>query len=75
MTIKLELLIEQIDHPVKWTQTIAAAVTAGIGFCCEIGAGQVLTGLLKRMPIPDDMMMMASDKPRQAVEELAVFLK
>lgn len=70
-----ELLIEQIDHPVKWMQSIDTAVEAKVSFCCEIGPGQVLTGLLKRMSIPDDMMMMACDKPKQAVEELGLFLK
>ena len=45
----LDLLIEQIDHPVLWTQTLQAILAhSPKSEWIEVGPGQVLQGLLKR---------------------------
>lgn len=43
------LLKEQLLSPVRWNQSIAAMIADGAGTFLEIGPGQVLTGLLKRI--------------------------
>ena len=44
-----ELLVEQIDHPVLWKQSVLALVEAGYGTAIEFGPGKVLQGLAKRI--------------------------
>jgi [acyl-carrier-protein] S-malonyltransferase len=45
-----ELLVEQVDHPVLWKQSMAAALQAGIAdHAVEFGPGKVLAGLMKRI--------------------------
>ncbi|BAC90086.1 ACP S-malonyltransferase [Gloeobacter violaceus] len=43
-----ELLRRQIDHPVRWRETILRMADSGITELVEIGPGAVLTGLAKR---------------------------
>lgn len=43
------LLIEQIISPVKWQQIIENMIRDGIKTFVEVGAGKVLTGLIKRI--------------------------
>lgn len=43
------LLIEQIISPVKWQQIIENMIRDGIDTFVEVGAGKVLTGLIKRI--------------------------
>lgn len=43
------LLIEQIISPVKWQQIIEKMIEDGITTFIELGAGKVLTGLIKRI--------------------------
>ncbi|MEK6577897.1 MAG: ACP S-malonyltransferase [Bdellovibrionota bacterium] len=45
----LELLIEQVDHPVLWKQTITALLGSGMEKAVEFGPGKVLCGLVKRI--------------------------
>lgn len=47
-----ELLIEQVDHPVLWRQSIEALIEAGARSVVEFGPGKVLTGLVKRIGQP-----------------------
>lgn len=42
-------LTAQITSPVRWTETMAAFATEGIGTLVECGPGAVLTGLARRM--------------------------
>jgi [acyl-carrier-protein] S-malonyltransferase len=42
-------LAEQVDSPVQWTETIEYLVSQGVEAFVEIGAGQVLSGLIKRI--------------------------
>lgn len=45
---KIELLIEQMDHPVLWTKTMETAVEQKCSTFIEVGPGAVLSGLAKR---------------------------
>lgn len=44
-----ELLVKQIISPVKWQQIVENMIRDGIKTFVEIGAGKVLTGLIKRI--------------------------
>jgi [acyl-carrier-protein] S-malonyltransferase len=47
-TIKEEL-ISQIVHCVKWQQSIEATIAKGVTTFFEVGPGEVLSGLIKRI--------------------------
>ncbi len=66
---KIEFLIEQIDSPVRWTQTLDTAMKAGANTYLEIGPGRVLCGLAKRS-IPKDSKLIGSDDVKAALKEL-----
>ena len=42
-------LAEQIESPVQWTRSIEYLAGQGVQTFVEIGAGQVLSGLIKRI--------------------------
>ena len=42
-------LAAQIDHPVRWEESIARLIADGFDTFVEVGAGTVLTGLMKRI--------------------------
>lgn len=42
-------LAAQIDHPVRWEETITRLVADGFDTFVEVGAGTVLAGLMKRL--------------------------
>ena len=42
-------LAHHVERPVKWTQTITMMTSAGISTFIEVGPGQALTGLIKRI--------------------------
>jgi [acyl-carrier-protein] S-malonyltransferase len=50
--VVFELLVEQIDHPVLWKQTITALLESDHLKYAEFGPGKVLTGLMKRIAQP-----------------------
>jgi [acyl-carrier-protein] S-malonyltransferase len=43
------LLLEQITAPVRWNESVQAMVAAGVTRFLEIGPGQVLSGLIRRI--------------------------
>jgi len=43
------LLVKQVDHPVRWEESMGEFVAGGVGAVIEIGPGKVLTGLMKRI--------------------------
>jgi len=43
-----ENLVKQLTSPVRWADTMAAIVEAGVDAACELGPGKVLAGLFKR---------------------------
>jgi [acyl-carrier-protein] S-malonyltransferase len=45
----VELLIEQVTGRVRWTETILFAKDNNVNTICEIGAGKVLSGLVRRI--------------------------
>lgn len=44
-----EMLLAQLDHPVKWCQSMERLIADGVKQFYEIGPGRVLTGLTKRI--------------------------
>jgi [acyl-carrier-protein] S-malonyltransferase len=42
-----EGLLEQVPNPVRWTEVIQKLASVGVGRFVEVGAGSVLTGLLR----------------------------
>ncbi len=44
-----ELLIKQIESPVKWRESVLYMIENGIKKFIEIGPGKVLSGLIKRI--------------------------
>jgi len=44
----VDLLVQQLTGPVKFTQSVRGLVQQGVGMFVEIGPGQVLSGLLRR---------------------------
>jgi [acyl-carrier-protein] S-malonyltransferase len=44
-----ELLVRQVDSPVRWEETVVAMAEAGVTRALEIGPGKVLSGLAKRI--------------------------
>jgi [acyl-carrier-protein] S-malonyltransferase len=49
----LEFLVEQVDHPVLWKQSVVHLLEAGFRKAVEFGPGKVLQGLAKRIPAAD----------------------
>lgn len=47
-----ELLVEQVDHPVLWKQSVMGVLESGTSTFVEFGPGKVLTGLVKRISQP-----------------------
>jgi [acyl-carrier-protein] S-malonyltransferase len=44
-----ELLVRQVDGPVRWQESIAFMAGAGVTTAFEVGPGKVLAGLVKRI--------------------------
>ncbi len=44
-----ELLVTQVDHPVRWQESMEKMLAAGIEQFLELGPGKVLSGLMKRI--------------------------
>ena len=47
--VVFELLVEQVDHPVLWKQSMASMLENGFEWGVEFGPGAVLQGLSKRI--------------------------
>ncbi len=48
-SVVFELLVEQVDHPVLWRQSVATLIERNYGPAVEFGPGKVLQGLVKRI--------------------------
>ncbi len=66
-----DLLIDQIDHPVRWMQTVENAQELGIQDFIEVGPSTVLTGLLRRCKLRDGTTYMHTDAMREAITNLS----
>ncbi|MBP1724216.1 MAG: fabD [Deltaproteobacteria bacterium] len=44
-----ELLVKQVDHPVRWEECMQRLLAAGADLVLEVGPGKVLSGLMRRI--------------------------
>jgi len=44
-----DLLVRQVDHPVRWEETVRAMASDGVTHILELGPGKVLAGLVRRI--------------------------
>jgi [acyl-carrier-protein] S-malonyltransferase len=44
-----ELLVNQVDHPVRWEECMQRLLAAGADLVLEVGPGKVLSGLMRRI--------------------------
>lgn len=65
----INYLIEQIDHPVLWTQTIEASQKLGTNLYVEVGPGRVLIGLIKRV-VNKQSMLISTDNILEAIKHI-----
>lgn len=66
-----ELLVRQVDGPVRWEATVRLMIEQGVTHILEIGPGKVLAGLIKR--ISKDLKVLSVGDPT-ALDEVASFL-
>lgn len=66
-----ELLVRQIDSPVRWEESVSWMAEAGVTHALEIGAGKVLAGLVKRI---DKRIRVHSVSDPESLEQIAAFL-
>ncbi len=66
-----QYLVDQIDGPVRWIQSIDAAKNEGIQRFIEIGPGKVLFGLVRRMVPRDGFEVIAADDIVETVKALS----
>lgn len=64
-------LVDQLDHPVRWVETVKAIYEQGFAHAAECGPGKVLTGLNKRIA-PEQVIFALTDSA--ALEEAAATL-
>lgn len=67
---RAEYLIEQIDGPVRWIQSVEQAVSLGITRFIEFGPGKVLNGLVKRIVPKEGFEIVATDDFAEAIKLL-----
>ena len=65
-----ELLIRQVDAPVRWLQIMDSCKELEITRCVEVGPGKVLTGLAKRALAPDTVLLY-SDPIEETISALS----
>ncbi len=64
-----ELLVRQVDGPVKWMQSVELMATRGVERALEIGPGRVLSGLLRRIDKRIKVMSVGDPQSAAKVEE------
>jgi len=42
-------LVRQVTQPIRWMQSMQRMLADGVGRCCEVGPGRVLTGLMRKI--------------------------
>jgi [acyl-carrier-protein] S-malonyltransferase len=63
-------LIEQIDSPVRWIQSIETAKAEGMTRFIEIGPGKVLFGMVRRMVPRDGYEVLATEDLKEVLPSL-----
>jgi [acyl-carrier-protein] S-malonyltransferase len=66
-----ELLVRQVDGPVRWEESIRWMVAGGVTHAIELGPGKVLAGLVKR--IAKDLRVLSVGDPG-SIDQVASFL-
>ena len=71
-----QALVKQVSSPVLWTQTIETMVQDGVEIIIEIGAGKVLSGLIKKIA-PDVTVLNVEDMAsfNNTIDQLKTLLK
>ena len=64
------LLVRQVTATVRWRESVLAAVAMGVDSFVELGAGRVLSGLVKR--IEKDARTAAAGTPAEVEAVLAL---
>ncbi len=44
-----ELLVRQVTHPVRWSESMEKMISLGVGKVIEVGPGKILSGLMRRI--------------------------
>jgi [acyl-carrier-protein] S-malonyltransferase len=65
----VDMLIRQIDSPVRWTQSMIKSQELGCKTYLEVGPGRVLVGLWKRI-LAKDVRLVSCEDPAAAVAQL-----
>ncbi len=65
-----ELLIDQLTSPVRFTQSIQALIADGTDLFVEVGPGQVLTGLIKRIDRSANVLSVSDRTTLATLEEV-----
>ncbi len=71
-----ELLVEQVDHPVLWRQTVTALIERDYGPAVEFGPGKVLQGLGKRVATtyPSKTFICSGVSDKRTLEQLGEYV-
>jgi [acyl-carrier-protein] S-malonyltransferase len=65
-----ELLVRQVDHPVRWEDTVLALAARGVTHVLEIGPGKVLAGLIRRIAKSIEVLSVGTVDGIEAVAKL-----
>jgi [acyl-carrier-protein] S-malonyltransferase len=68
-----DLLVRQVDGPVRWEQAVRYMVDHGVTHALEVGPGKVLAGLARR--IAKDLRVLSVSDPASIAEIEAFFAK
>jgi len=68
-----EALVQQVDSPVQWVETIRQMQAKGVTRALEIGPGRVLAGLMKRIAGKD--LRVLSVNGLEAIDKVPSFLQ
>ncbi len=75
-SVIFELLEEQIDHPVLWSQSVSCAISQhGARDFVEFGPGKVLQGLIKRIAPADSVRILTGVSDTDSLRALEATLK
>ena len=65
-----DLLVQQVDHPVRWEETVRAMASDGVTHILEIGPGKVLGGLVRRIAKEIEVLAVGTPEGVEAAAKL-----
>lgn len=65
-----ELLVKQVDHPVRWEECMQELLAARADLVLEVGPGKVLTGLMRRISKDTKMANVEDEASWEKAKEL-----